>query len=408
MKTLKPLSLALSISAAFAFTTTLAQAQNAAASGTDSKEITAAQITAPTDTWDCERIFALGKLYRDDSNPVIEEFDLTGRMQVDYYHVDASSGVPPKNGEVDFFEMRRFRLGEDAWFGDRHLELKADLDTNLDSRHATRVFYNRMTNLYANVVVDDAFKVKVGKQEPHFGYDREVSDTLQPFFERSFFDDQIFNNTANDYVTGVTAYGNVGHFGYLASMYSLSVNRELGTFNGGQGYLGEVNYDFKSALKADKALWTLDYLHAAGLNSNSKVFNTTHNAAATYFDYKLGRMGLVTQLGYQNGVASKGDVYDFMLMPTYDITTNLQAEFRYALGLGTEGNSITMLTRQQAQVAKGNGNEINSVYLGLNYFICGYNLHLMAGLQYDRLTGGTGPNAGFDGWTPLAGLRMFF
>ncbi len=67
-----------------------------------------------------------------------------------------------------------------------------------------------------------------------------------------------------------------------------------------------------------------------------------------------------------------------------------------------------MLTRQQAQVAKGKGSEINSLYLGMNYFISGYNLHLMAGVQYDRLTGGTGASAGFDGWTPLAGFRMFF
>ena len=148
----------------------------------------------------------------------------TRRLQLDYYHVGADSGKPSKYGEVGFFEIRRFRIGEDAWFADRHLEIKVDADTNLDSRGAPSVFYNRMTNLFANIVVDDAFKVKVGKQEPHFGYDREVSDTLQPFFERSFFDDQIFNKTANDYASGATVYGNLGHFAYLGSMYSLSVD----------------------------------------------------------------------------------------------------------------------------------------------------------------------------------------
>jgi len=405
---MKTLSLALSLATAFVFSTNLAQAQNAAASGTDSKEITPAQITGPTDAWDCERIFALGKLYRNDSNPVIEEFDITGRLQMDFYHSGASTGPASKYKEADFFEFRRFRIGEDAFLADRHLEFKADLDTNLQSHHAQRDVYNRMTNLFVGIVVDDAFKLKIGKQEPHFGYDREVSDTLQPFFERSFFDDQVFNNTANDYVTGATAYGNVGHLGYAASIYSLNVNKELGTFNGGQGYLGEINYDLKSALNSDKALWTLNYLHVEGLSAHSNVFNTTQNAVATYLDYKKGRMGLVTQLGYQNGIATKGDVYELMLMPTYDITDKLQAEFRYALGLGTQDNSITMLTRQQAQVAKGTGSELNSMYLGLNYFICGYNLHLMAGVQYDRLTGGTGVNAGFDGWTPLVGLRTFF
>jgi phosphate-selective porin OprO and OprP len=393
----------LMLAAAFALAMNVAQAQDAAASGKETKQITAAEA----DSW-CDKIFGLGKIYKDDTNPFIEEFDITGRLQLDYYHVDADSGKPSKNGTVDYFEIRRFRLGEDAWFADRHLEIKADVDTNLESRHSTRVFYNRMTNLFANFVVDDAFKVKIGKQEPHFGYDREVSDTLQPFFERSFFDDQVFNNTGNDYASGATVYGKIGNFGYLASAFSLNVDKEFGQFNGGESYLGEVSYDLKSAFGSDKALWVLDYMHTSGLNVNSNVFNTMRNAVATYIDYKKGRFGLVGQFGYENGIASKGDVYQFMAMPTYDITDKLQVEFRYSLGLGSENNSITMLTRQQKQVAKGTGSALNSPYLGFNYFICGYNLHVMAGVQYDSLTGGSGAHANFSGWTPMVGLRTFF
>jgi hypothetical protein len=395
--------LALPLAAACSFLTNATYAQNVIVSGTDAK-----QVATPKEESFCDKVFGLGRLYRNDSNPFVEELDFTGRMQIDYYHVNADSEAPSKNAEVGYFEIRRFRMGEDAWFAERHLEIKADVDTNLDSRGAMRVFYNRMTNLFANIVVDDAFKVKVGKYEPHFGYDREVSDTLQPFFERSFFDDQVFNHSANDYVTGASAYGNVGHAGYLASIYSLNVNKEFGNFDGGQSYLGEVNYDLKSALGSDKALWALDYMHMGGLNANSNVFNSMHNAAATYLDYKKGAIGVVGQLGYGNGVESKGDVYDFMVMPTYDITDKLQAEARYALGLGSKDNSITILNRQESQAAKGTGSTLNSIYFGLNYFIYSYNLHLMAGLQYDHLSGGTGAHADFDGWTPMAGLRMFF
>ena len=399
----KHIALALPLAAAFAFSTNIGRAQNVDLSKSDPK-----QVATPMDNGLCNKLVGLGKLYRDDSNPFVEEFDITGRFQLDYYHVDADSGIPSKYSDASFLEIRRFRLGEDAWFADRHLEIKADLDTNLDSRKATRVFYNRMTNLFANFVVDDAFKLKVGKYEPHFGYDREVSDTLQPFFERSFFDDQVFGHPANDYVTGASAYGTIGHFGYLGGMFSDNVNKEFGTFNGGQSYLGEINYDFKSALSIDKALWTLDYMHMAGLSAHTNVFNTMHNALATYFDCKRGPIGLVTQFGYGNGVASKGDIYDLMIMPTYDVTDKLQAEARYALGLGTEANSITILNRQESQAAKGTGSTINSLYLGMNYFICGYNLRLMAGVQYDHLSGGTGAHANFDGWTPLVGLRTFF
>jgi hypothetical protein len=321
MNPLKRITLALPLAATLALTQT-AGAQTAVTSKTDSKQVAPAQKKSISD------LFNLGHLYRDDTNPFLEEFDLTGRLQADFYHSGATTGTPSKYREADFFEFRRFRIGEDAWLADRHVELKADLDTNLQSRHAQRDFYNRMTNLFVGIVIDDAFKLKIGKQEPHFGYDREVSDTLQPFFERSFFDDQVFSNPPNDYVTGATAYGNFGHIGYAASIYSPNVNKELGTFNGGQGYLGEINYDLKSVLKCDKALWTLDYLNVEGLSAHSNVFNTTRNAVATYLDYKQGRAGLVTQFGYLNGIATKGDVYQLLLMPTYDLTDKLQAEFR--------------------------------------------------------------------------------
>ena len=276
-----------------------------------------------------------------------------------------------------------------------------------------------MTNLWVQFHLDandnpsanpdklDRFNLRLGKVEPKFGYDREVSDTLQPFFERSFFDDQVFNKPANDYQTAASVLGKIGNWGYQVSVISLDVDREFGQFDGGEAYLAELSYDFKSAWGADKALVVVDYLHSDP-NKNADVFNTMHNAVAGYLDYKKGKIGLVSQVGYMDGIESKGNIWQIMLMPTYDITEKLQAEFRYTYGHGSNANSITTINRQISTVGGFTGDEINTFYLGANYFICGYNAHLMAGIEYTDLTGGTGPKAGFSGWTTLVGLRIYW
>jgi hypothetical protein len=348
-----------------------------------------------------DRFWGLAQIYKNNGNPVIEEFDLTGRAQFDYFNVDSN------RSDNAFFEIRRLRMGFDSWWADRHIELKATLDTNLRSFNSDDIFYNRMTEMFVNFHIDDSFNLRVGKFEPHFGYDREFSDNLQKFFERSFFDDNVFNNTGNDYVSGVSILGKIGNWGYQAAVFSDDVGPEFGDFNGGQSYLAEVSYDFSKALGADKALWVLDYMHMDN-NENNNVFNTMQNAAATYFDYQKRKFGFVTQVGYGDGISTKGDIYELMLTPTYLITDKFELVVRYQLGLASNDNGITTLNRQEKVAGKYTGDTYNAGYIGVNYYLYSEKLKLMAGEQFADLNGGTGPNAGFRGWTMLVGLRLFF
>ncbi len=355
---------------------------------------------APKEQSVFDKIWALPVLYKNDENPILEEFRLTGRAQFDYFNVDSNKG------DNDFFEIRRIRMGVDIFWADRFIEVKATMETNLRSFNADEVFYNRMTDLFIGLHFSDAFNVRVGKLEPHFGYDRELSDTVHKYFERTAFDDQVFN-PGIDYEAGATVFGKIGNWGYQAAIYSDQADKELGRFNGGQSYLAEISYDFSKCLKSDKALWVLDYMHMDN-NAKSNVFISMKNAAATYFDYQNGKFGLVTQIGYANGIASKGDNYGFMLMPTWLITKKLELIGRYQLGLAELDNGLTTLNRQEKTVGKFTGDTYNAMYLGLNYYIYGQKLKLMAGEQYAELGGGTGANACYKGWTTLVGLRLFF
>ena len=346
------------------------------------------------------RLWALPKIYENQDNPIIEQFDLIGRLQFDYFNVKSD------RGSSSFAEIRRFRLGEDAWFAKSHLEILTEIDTALRTDHSPSLFYNRFTNLWGKLWICDAFNVRFGKFEPRFGYDREFSDTLQKFFERSFFDDQIIGGT--DYTPAVEVTGAVGHFGYMSTIYSTNTNKELGRFDGGQAYEAEVSYDFSKPLHVDKALWVVDYLHAAGKSPTTNVFTHARDAAATYFDFTNQRFSLVTQFGYDHQVGNLGDIFDFHIMPSYMITKKLEAIFRYQLGLGSEKNSITTLNRQQQTVGGFTGNNYNAAYLGLDYYVYGQKMKLMFGEEYANLSGGTGPKANYSGWTTWVGFRLFF
>jgi len=349
-----------------------------------------------------DKLWDLPVLYKNDQNPLIEEFDFTGRLQVDYFNVNST------RGSTSFLEIRRFRLGFDSWFADRHVELKVTLDTALLTYNAPSIFYNRFTDFFLKYHVNDALNIRAGKFEPHFGYDREFSDIQQKFFERGIFDDQVFNNVGNDYVTGAAVLGKIGNWGYQATAFSDNVDDEFGQFNGGYSELFELSYDLSKAMGADKALLAADYMHMEN-NARSDVFNTMHNAAATYFDYQPGRFCLVAQTGYGNGTTVKGDVYALLVMPSYYVIRNkLEAIVRFQYGTAEQSNGIALMNRQDKTVGSFTGDAYDSAYVGLNYYIYGQKCKLMLGEQFDDLTGGTGKQAGFRGWTTLAGFRTYW
>src|SRR5207249_4023919 len=105
LKPILTLSIALAASAAFAGTAQVAK--------TATKEKSA-----------LDKLWDLPVLYKNNNNHFIEELDFTGRFQLDWFGIDSNKDKTFKQGDIDYTEIRRFRLGIDSWFLDRHLQLK--------------------------------------------------------------------------------------------------------------------------------------------------------------------------------------------------------------------------------------------------------------------------------------------
>ena len=54
------------------------------------------------------------------------------------------------------------------------------------------------------------------------------------------------------------------------------------------------------------------------------------------------------------------------------------------------------------------GEEYGAVYAGLNWFLRGHKLKLMAGVEYARMNDRAGDGGDYEGWTLFTGVRLHF
>jgi hypothetical protein len=332
-----------------------------------------------------DKVWSLFSLYKNDSNPALEELSLIGRYQGQYYSTDGD-----KSNDSDW-ENRRFRLGLKAKMLDKHLEFKGEMYSNLLSEED---FYAGLKNFNLTYKFNEAFQVMVGKFEPNFGYYYSKSDTLLVPFERS----ALANQFKNEYSAGVSVFGKSDKWTYGVSVNDNAPDKEFGNLDGGWSLVAGAGYDLKDELHMDKAVFHVDYLH-----SEHKVGDTVltgfDNGVAAYLELKQGDLGLAAEVLGGFGTA---DVWGISLEPTYDITKQLQLVGRYQLAISSDDKGVAPQKRYESKVGAGKGDTYNAAYIGLNYFVYGQKLKLMTGLEYANMNGGDST------LTWLGGVRIFW
>ncbi|MFM2197148.1 MAG: hypothetical protein RLZZ505_580 [Verrucomicrobiota bacterium] len=363
-----------------------------------------------------DQLWGYTTLYKDDLNPILQEFKLRGRYQGQYWDVDADQG-----SQSDW-EDRRSRFGFDAKLFDKEVEVRADFQSN----NGFNDFYDGLVDANVRWKPKTWLTFTAGKMKPLVGqYDWLESTNTQPTFERS----QIFNQLRVNRATGLTVEGVSDAFSWRGGVYTNSTpastanlrgistgsfgDGEFGDFNGGYSVSLGGGYDFKHILDLEKADFRLDWLHSER-DVDDLVLNRYDDILSSTFWLKEGDLGLVFEGFYATGGdGTNTDVFGFFIQPTYDIIPKkLQLVSRYSFansdgGLGVYGQSRYERTvSTTAATNRGRGDSYHAFYGGVQYFIYGEKLKLMAGAEYSKLDNNAAES--YDGMTLLSGLRFSF
>lgn len=345
-----------------------------------------------------DQIWGLPVLYKDKSNPYIQEISLLGRIHGNWADVESN------RGDWTDWEARRVRAG-------LRVKFLQEFEAKAEARFLpfSDPIYAGLTEATLSWSPSPAFKLSLGKQLPRFTMEGSISSNDLVTFERS--------NVANTFwvgednvSTGVSISGETGPWRYFAGVFSGEFNKGFGKFN--QGYYGvaSVGYDFKHQVHMDRALLQFDYVYNNGdpQNNGPKSFE---NITTLGWDLKQGRFGLTGNVIYGSQLGKQPDAWGFVIIPTYAITKKLEAVMRYTIVSSEHNRGVKPERRYENEVtgiAGSSGDRYQAVYAGLNYYIYGNKLKLQTGIEYGTMRDRSNKGGAFDSWSFVNGIRLSF
>ncbi|NQX02525.1 hypothetical protein HQ447_17855 [bacterium] len=121
-----------------------------------------------------DKLWSYATLYKDDTDPILQEFKLRGRYQGHYWDVDADQGSQSN------WEDRRSRFGFDAKLFDKKIEARVDFQSN----DGFDDFYDGLVDAYLRWKPKSWLSITAGKTKPLIAqYDWLESTNTQPTYD---------------------------------------------------------------------------------------------------------------------------------------------------------------------------------------------------------------------------------
>lgn len=381
--------------------------------GSTAPDLTASAQPAHLSGYD--KLWSHFTLYKDDNNPVLQEFALQGRLQLQAAWGDSDQGDYGSHDRPDNVlwgsdtEVRRWRMGfKSKWFRQWKFEGQIDINPDIDP------FYKQIYDLYITYAPSDAFNLSFGKYKANnFGVEQFTSSKEILTMERTLLANTLFAGE----LTGLRFSGKKDNWIYALGVCSGDIDEEFNFYEEGIIFQASGGYDFHEKLGVEKALVKLDYQHSDdrrnGLNGTSRTYTggQYENAFSLNGHLEQERFGLYTDLMMADGYGTTGDVWGLTLIPSYYISDGVQIVARYQYANG-DNDGLRLQSRYERLAPEltdgGRGENYHAFYLGLNYYLYGHKLKLMTGAEYHTMDNGNDGGGEFDGWTGWAGMRMFF
>ena len=346
-----------------------------------------------------DRIWAVPILYENPDHPGIQSFALIGRYHGQYWSVNAHQG------DAADWENRRKIVGfSSKWFQSFTLQAQMYLQTDGGSLYG---------GLYEAFIkwspANKNISLSVGRLDYLFtGYERSQSSKKINVIERGLLVNQIMPAE----VVGAHLSGQRGRFSYHAGWFSRSIEEEFDDFDSGSAAVVGVAYE--TALFYEKGSLHFDYLHNPG-ESEGNAFRPYHHVASLWHRGESGRLEVGADLTVAQPLEAGGHVFGLTIEPSWILTNELfgnqdplQVVLRYQYATSSRDNGLVLQRRYEQKVTHGEGNNYQALYTGLNYFLYGQKLKLMAGGEYAHMKDDADDGGKYSGWTWFGAIRLYF
>lgn len=354
-----------------------------------------------------------------DDNPFLQSFQIGGRFQYQASYVDGED-VNGRDFSESYDEYRRVRIETKTEFL-KFFTAKVGINVVGDNRNRAGGGgldwgYQDFDEAYLNFNIKKAFDgipldtldIQYGRHK--FNMTEEVHMSSKDIYtlERSAIANKLYGSPNR--ATGVTVNGSLGAFSATLGFFSGEDDTDfIGGWNDGQVYYLSAAYQ-----QNDELRYVLDF--AQNDQSGTDDYLGYDWAAAFNVIYDDGTYGFLgtAVLGENNAAGARGGAFHgFVAMPWYWIVEEkLQAVFQYqysgserSQGIRTNSRYVRANQSGPVNVNSGRGDELHTIYTGLNYLICGNNAKIMAGVEYATLDT---PLGDVDAFTYSVAFRTYF
>ena len=354
------------------------------------------------ETGSFDRVWSATNLYDNDSSGGLQQLSLIGRYHGQYWYSESQD-----RSDQDW-ENRRMFFGLEAKFADRftfesQIAIAEDFDPFYDGLYVTFLEWERQ---------DGTLSISGGRLDfLYTGLERSLSSKRIRTMERALLVNQIMPGE----VVGLHGTGEAENLVWHAGLFSGSIEDEFTRFDG--GIAGVLGLAAPLPLFSGSGTVFLDYLYNDGDEENS-AFEPYGDIVSLWHQGDSGHWALGLDLTWANGAGEVSDVWGLTILPSRMIGSDLlmaddslELAVRYHYAESDRPGGLSFARRYEQPVTRGDGDRYQSIYLGTTYLIYQHKLKLMAGAEYFRMDGvqvAETAEASRDGWSVIAGLRLYF
>lgn len=332
-------------------------------------------------------IWSRSVLYKDDQNPYVQEFSLTGLFEgaAAWGKIDNELGSSPLNDSVNEAQLRRAQLGA---------RMKAFYRTEVTGvvEMAGPSRMNGIQTLKARTEITENTGITFGKFRPLSTQDNNTPDANLLISERTLLSNMVAPADSLGVMFDATRKGWTYQLGWFSGDFSDNIPgfKDDGMINAGIAYEKVGKAESSAPLRTR---WYLTYVH--NLNDESSDIMPRHRFAgatpysglySTGFSLQQDRIGFMADFTVARG---ENNAWGLTLMPTYWVMPGaLQLVGRYHYAdtdkqdalYGGYGPGADPFFEGDSPIVTGD--EYHSFYLGANFHLYENRMVISNGLEY--------------------------